>query len=96
MVKKIVLKIVVAIVLTVLISFVSNSLMPILCNDIALGQLQHDDAYFLAMEAWYRIHNWLGVATAIVWLIVTALIGKDIYNAIKIHNVIKNTKENIQ
>ena len=96
MVKKILIKLVIAIIITTIIAWVSNSLMPILGNDVALGQLQNDDAYFVAMNAWQDLQNWLGIATAIVWLVIVYLIGKDIYKEIKLYNLIKNSKENVE
>ena len=89
MVKKIAIKMVIAILITVLIGFISNSLMPILGNDVALGQLQNDDAYFVAMQAWQTTQQWLSLAIAAVWAVVIALITKDVYIEMK------NKKENI-
>lgn len=83
MVKRVVLKVIVAIVLTIAIGALSSSLMPLLGNDVALGQLQNDDTYFVAMNAWYSLQNWLSFATGIVWLITIGLIVKDIYKEIK-------------
>ena len=94
MVKKIVLRLAIAIVFTILIGVISNSLMPILGNDVAISQLQYDDAYFIAMNTWHSLQNWLSLGAAIVWFATAWLIVKDVYKAIKIHNLIKNTKEN--
>ena len=87
--KKIVVKLIVALVLTIIIGVVSNTLMPLLGNDVAVGQLQHDDAYFIAMQAWYSTQYWLGIAAAAVWAVTGGLIAKDMYN------YIKNKKENM-
>ena len=92
MVKKIVLKVIVAIVLTIVIGVLSNSLLPLLGNDIALGQLQNNDAYFVAMNIWYNLQNWLLAVTCIVWLVTIGLVVKDIYKEIK-NKEIKNKKE---
>ena len=81
--KKIVIKIVIAIILTVIIGFISSSLMPILGIDVALSQLENDDAYFIAMQSWHQIQNCLGVAAGLIWLVCIALIIKDVYNFIK-------------
>ena len=82
--KKVMTKLVVAVILTVIICLISNGLMPLLGNDVALGQLEHDDAYFVAMNTWYTINYWMTVATAVVWIVTGGLITKDIYKYIKI------------
>ena len=83
MVKKIVVKAAVAVILTLVIGLISNSLMPILGNDVALLQLQNYDDYFVAMNVWHNIQNGLNVAVGIVWAVTACLIGRDIYKEIK-------------
>lgn len=83
MAKKIVVKAVVAVILTLVIGLISNSLMPILGNDVALLQLQNYDDYFVAMNVWHNIQNGLNVAVGIVWVVTACLIGRDIYKGIK-------------
>ena len=76
---KILMKLVIAILITIVIGMISTALMPILGNDIAIDQLKNDDAYFVAMQAWYSINNWLSLAAAAVWAWFAASIGVDIY-----------------
>ena len=87
--KKILVKLIIAIVLTIIIGAISNTFMPLLGNDVAIGQLQNDDAYFIAMQAWHAVQYWLGIAAALLWIITGGLIAKDMYN------YIKNKKENM-
>lgn len=87
--KKILVKLIIAIILTIIIGAISNTFMPLLGNDVAIGQLQNDDAYFIAMQAWYTAQYWLGIAAALIWIITGGLIAKDMYN------YIKNKKENM-
>ena len=83
MAKKIGFKVVIALVITIILSFISSSLMPTFGNDVALGQLQNEDYYFVAMQAWHNIQNWLSVITGIIWLVTAIFIIKDIYQKIK-------------
>lgn len=87
--KKILVKLIIAIILTIIIGAISNTFMPLLGNDVAIGQLQNDDAYFIAMQAWHTAQYWLGIVAALVWIITGDLIAKDMYN------YIKNKKENM-
>ena len=80
---KIVLKLVIAILITIAIAMISTTSMPILGNDIAIDQLKNDDAYFVAMQAWYSTNNWLSLAVAAVWAWFAASVGVDIYKYYK-------------
>lgn len=91
MIKKIAVKVFMAVLLTIIISLLSDSLMPVFGNEVAVGQLQNDDVYFIAMNAWHNLQNWLGAVTGLIWLAVSGLIGKDIYKEMKN----KNKKENM-
>lgn len=77
--KKILIRLVLAIVLTLIVGFVSDSLMPIFGNDVALDQLEHEDFNFVAMQAWQNLQNWLTIAVAAIWTLTTAFIIKDFY-----------------
>ena len=83
MAKKIGFKVIVALVITIILSFVSSSLMPTFGNDVALGQLQNEDYYFVAMQAWHNTQNWLSAITGIIWLVTAIFIIKDIYQKMK-------------
>lgn len=81
--KKILIKLVAAIVLSIIIGLISGSLMPLLGNDVALGQLENDDAYFIAMNTWYTLNIWLTGAAGLVWATTGVLIVRDIYKYMK-------------
>ena len=80
---KILMKLVIAILITIVIGMISTALMPILGNDIAVDQLKNDDTYFVAMQAWYSVNNWLSFVAAAVWAWFAASIGVDIYKHYK-------------
>lgn len=80
---KILMKLVIAILITIVIGMISTTLMPVLGNDIAVDQLKNDDAYFVAMQVWYSTNNWLSLAAAAVWALFTVSIGVDIYKHYK-------------
>lgn len=80
---KILMKLVIAILITIAIAIISTTLMPILGNDIAIDQLKNDDAYFVAMQAWYSVNNLLSLVIAAVWAWFAASIGVDIYKHYK-------------
>ena len=86
--QKIIVKFLIAVLITIIIIAVSQSLMPLLGNDVAIGQLENDDFYFVAMNTWHQTNYYLGLATAAVWAIFGASISVDIYK------YMKNKKEN--
>lgn len=86
--QKIIVKFLIAVLITLAIVIVSRSLMPILGNDVAIGQLENDDFYFVAMNTWHQTNYYLGLVTAAVWALFGASISIDIYK------YIKNKKEN--
>ena len=86
---KIGIRIAIAVLLSILLVFVSNMLMPTLGNDIAIDQLKNDDAYFMAMETWHNIQNVLTYTGVIIWFLTAGFIVRDIYI------YVKNKKENM-
>ncbi len=86
--RKIIVKFLIAMFISFAIMAVSQSLMPLLGNDVAIGQLENDDFYFVAMNTWYQTNYYLGLATAFVWALFGASISVDIYK------YMKNKKEN--
>ena len=83
---KIIILLTVAILITVAIGFISNTLMPLFGNDVALGQFENDDAYFVAMQSWHRLNNYLSVTASIIWLVVIANIANIVYKNYKNKN----------
>lgn len=57
--------------------------MPVLGNDVAVNQLKNDDAYFIAMNTWHQVNNYLNWGIALIWLGITVSITVDIYKIIK-------------
>lgn len=86
--RKIIVKFLIALLISFAIMAVSQSLMPILGNDVAIGQLENDDFYFVAMNTWHQTNYYLGLVAAVVWAIFGASISVDIYK------YMKNKKEN--
>ena len=86
--RKIIVKFLIALLISFAIVAVSQSLMPILGNDVAIGQLKNDDFYFVAMNTWHQTNYYLGLVAAAVWAIFGASISIDIYK------YMKNKKEN--
>ena len=91
--KKILVKIIIGVILSLLIVFITNSLMPVMGNEVALGQLENDNTYFLAMQEWQNLQNRLSAVNICVWMVICMLIGIDIYEYIKKKN--NNKGENI-
>ena len=81
--RKIIVKFLIALLISFAIVAVSQSLMPILGNDVAIGQLKNDDFYFVAMNTWHQTNYYLGLAAAAVWAIFGASISIDIYKYMK-------------
>ena len=86
---KIGIRVVIAVLLSILLVFVSNMLMPTIGNDIAVDQLKNDDAYFMAMETWHNIPNVLTYTGIAIWSLTAGFIVRDIYI------YVKNKKENM-
>ena len=86
--RKIIVKFLIALLISFAIMAVSQSLMPLLGNDVAIGQLENDDFYFVAMNTWHQTNYYLGLVAAAVWAIFGASISVDIYK------YMKNKKEN--
>lgn len=83
MIKKVLLKATIAIILCGILAVVSNSLMPILGNELAIGQLENDNAYFIAMTSWHQMNYYLGLAGAAIWAFTITNISIDIYKYMK-------------
>lgn len=86
--RKIIVKFLIALLISFAIVAVSQSLMPILGNDVAIGQLKNDDFYCVAMNTWHQTNYYLGLVAAAVWAIFGVSVSVDIYK------YMKNKKEN--
>ena len=83
LIRSIVIKIAVAVILCTVLSLVLSAIMPTFGNDIAMGQLEHDDVSFMQMEMWNRIQNGVTTVQYIITGICGVLIGTDVYKFIK-------------
>lgn len=83
LIRSIVIKVAAAVILCTVLSFVLSVIMPTFGNDIAMGQLEHDDVSFMQMEMWNRIQNGVTTVQYIITCICGVLIGTDVYKFIK-------------
>jgi len=83
LIRSIVIKIAVAVILCTVLSLVLSAIMPTFGNDIAMGQLEHDDVSFMQMEMWNRIQNGVTTVQYIITVICGVLVGTDVYKLIK-------------
>lgn len=83
LIRSIVIKVAVAMILITVLSLVLSAVMPTFGNDIAMGQLEHDDVSFMQMEMWNRIQNGVTTVQYIITGICGVLIGTDVYKFIK-------------
>lgn len=77
--KKVIAYIIIAVILTVVLSWVEAALMPVLNNDMALGQLENDDAAFIAWESWNRLQVAFTYIKIGVWAACGFTVGKNVY-----------------
>ena len=93
--RKIISKIAIAIILTVLISILSTAFIPTFNNEMALQQLENDNFAYTQVAIWYSIMKIVvtGGLSATVWLITFILIGVDIYK-VYVEKKRKEEKEN--
>ena len=86
--KKVIVYIIIAIILTVALSWVEVALMPVLTNDMALGQLDNDDAAFIAWESWTRLQVAFDYIRIGIWAACGFSVGTQIYKHYKKENII--------
>lgn len=85
--KKVIVYIIIAVILTVALSWVEAALMPVLTNDMALGQLENDDAAFIAWESWNRLQVAFTYIKIGIWAVCGFTVGKNVYKYYKENNV---------
>ena len=79
-IKRSILKLVIAIILCSIFGIIITSFAPHLTNDLALGQLENDDMGWSIFQTWYQVQNFVGVINFVIVLCFTYSIGKDILN----------------
>ena len=84
--KQVITSIVIAMALTLILSFVESVLMPTFTNDMALGQLENDNVSFMAWESWSRLQAAFSYIKLGIWGICGVNIGSKIYKYNKKEN----------
>lgn len=79
LIKRSLIKIAFALVIWFLLAILASALMPVLTNDMALGQLENDDVSFMMWESWQYIDTGIRIAQMLVCVICGASISEDIY-----------------
>lgn len=79
--KRTVIKTVALIIVLMIISAVVNH--PVLNNDLAMTQLENDDAYFIAWDIYNRVRSALPGVYTFIGIVYLVGIGADIYRFIK-------------
>ena len=82
-IKRSLIKLVIAIILCSTLGIIITSFAPHLTNDLALGQLENDDMSWSIFQTWYQVQNFVGVINFVIVLCFTYSIGKDILNYIE-------------
>ena len=77
------IKIFLMILICAIISTILTCFAPHLSNDLAIGQLENDDAYFSIMTMWNMISNAISIIEIFVVVIFLFSIGIDIYKFFK-------------
>lgn len=80
LIRKAVTKIFIAILLCALLTAISTAAMPIMTNDMAMGQLENDDVSFMLWDNWTRVQGIIDIAGAAIGIICVGSVGKDVFN----------------
>lgn len=77
----------------IVVAAIGNSINPIVSNELALTQMQNDNAMYVAMNTYNRIKPIFNTlySCVILWFVYT--LGRDTYKFVKINNA-ENEKEN--
>ena len=78
LIKRSLIKIAFALVIWFLLAILASALMPVLTNDMAMGQLENDDVSFMMWEGWQYIDTGIRIAQILVCVICGASISEDI------------------
>lgn len=79
--KRTIIKTVALIIVLMIISAIVNH--PVLNNDLAMSQLENDDAYFIAWDTYNRVRSALPGVYALIGIVYLVGIGADIHKFIK-------------
>jgi hypothetical protein len=90
-IKKTAVKIIIFALLVFIVTAVANSIDPIVSNQIAIGQMEHDDFAYILMETYNRFKPIGGAFVFVVTLLFTGRIASDAY---KFYKNKKEKKEN--
>lgn len=78
----------------IIITAIAQSISPIISNELALTQMQNDDAMFVLMNTYNQIKPIFNItySCVILWFVYT--LGRDTYKFVKTINNTENKKEN--
>lgn len=83
MITKIAAKIILGTVICIIVAIALATTEPILTNDLAMGQLENDNYTFAAWETWNMFRSFMAGAEICIWLAISALVCKDVYDYMK-------------
>ena len=92
-VKKTIRRTVIFAVIMVIIAAISQSISPVISNELALTQMQNDNAMYVAMNTYNRIKPIFSTVYSCVILWFVCTLGRDTYKFAKTINT-ENEKEN--
>lgn len=67
------------------VAFIFDSMLPVISMDTAIGQLEHSDESFIAMQTYNRIQSAYGWVTTAISLAFSVSIIRDIFKTIKFY-----------
>ena len=77
----------------IIVSAIAQAISPVITNEMALTQMQNDNAMFVAMNTYYKLKPIVNIVyyCVILWFVCT--LGRDTYKFVKNINT-ENKKEN--
>mgnify|MGYP006967120953 CR=1 FL=1 len=93
-VKKIIKKIVIFAFIMIILTSFTQSMSPVVSNNMALTQMQNSDAMFIMMNTYNKIKPIISAIYFGITVWFTYTIGRDIYKFVKTVNESNNEKEN--
>ena len=79
LIKRSLIKIIFTLVIWLLLAAFASSIMPILTNDMALGQLENDDVSYMMWQGWQYVDAGIRTAQIAICVFCGASISEDIY-----------------
>ena len=82
----IILVLLVALFASLFVGFLTKALAPTFGIDMALGQLENDDASFAVWQSWLILQEILNGIAILIWIIAAVIIFVQVYKYIKNKN----------